>query len=46
MTKIAKNTICLWYDDNAEEAAKFYALLSVQFTARQEIILQEKKEMC
>ncbi|MCW8040727.1 MULTISPECIES: VOC family protein [Acinetobacter] len=25
MTKIAKNTICLWYDDNAEEAAKFYA---------------------
>ena len=25
MTKIAKNTICLWFDDNAEEAAKFYA---------------------
>lgn len=25
MTDIAKNTICLWYDDNAEEAAKFYA---------------------
>ncbi|MBS0168156.1 MAG: VOC family protein [Nitrospira sp.] len=22
---IAKNTICLWYDHNAEEAARFYA---------------------
>ena len=25
MTTIAKNTICLWYDDGAEEAARFYA---------------------
>ena len=25
MTKQAKNTICLWYDRNAEEAARFYA---------------------
>lgn len=25
MTDIAKNTICLWYDDDAEEAARFYA---------------------
>src|SRR5690554_4790442 len=25
MTSIAKNTICLWYDDAAEEAARFYA---------------------
>ena len=25
MTKPAKNTICLWYDGGAEEAAKFYA---------------------
>jgi 2-polyprenyl-6-hydroxyphenyl methylase/3-demethylubiquinone-9 3-methyltransferase len=25
MTKIAKNTICLWYDRDAEEAARFYA---------------------
>lgn len=25
MTKIAKNTICLWYDGTAEEAAQFYA---------------------
>ena len=25
MTKIAKNTICLWFDHEAEEAAKFYA---------------------
>jgi predicted 3-demethylubiquinone-9 3-methyltransferase (glyoxalase superfamily) len=25
MTKIAKNTVCLWYDGNAEDAARFYA---------------------
>jgi len=25
MTKPAKNTICLWYDGDAEEAANFYA---------------------
>ncbi|MFO1023299.1 MAG: VOC family protein [Planctomycetales bacterium] len=25
MTKQAKNTICLWYEGGAEEAAKFYA---------------------
>ena len=25
MTKPAKNTICVWYDHGAEEAAKFYA---------------------
>ncbi len=25
MTQIAKNTICLWYDTDAEEAANFYA---------------------
>lgn len=25
MTKIAKNTICLWYEDDAEGAARFYA---------------------
>ena len=25
MTDIAKNTICLWYDNDAEEAARFYA---------------------
>ena len=25
MAKIAKNTICLWYDRDAEAAAKFYA---------------------
>ena len=25
MTKIAKNTICLWYDNDAEGAARFYA---------------------
>ncbi len=25
MTNIAKNTICIWYEKEAEEAAKFYA---------------------
>ena len=25
MTTIAKNTICLWYERDAEEAARFYA---------------------
>lgn len=25
MTKIAKNTICIWYDNDAEGAARFYA---------------------
>ena len=25
MTQIAKNTICLWYDNDAEGAARFYA---------------------
>ncbi len=25
MTKIAKNTICLWYEKDAEAAARFYA---------------------
>ncbi len=25
MTTIAKNTICIWYDGSAEEAARFYA---------------------
>ena len=25
MKKLAKNTICLWFDGNAEEAAQFYA---------------------
>jgi 2-polyprenyl-6-hydroxyphenyl methylase/3-demethylubiquinone-9 3-methyltransferase len=25
MPKVAKNTICLWYDGDAEDAARFYA---------------------
>jgi 2-polyprenyl-6-hydroxyphenyl methylase/3-demethylubiquinone-9 3-methyltransferase len=25
MTKIAKSTICLWYESDAEDAALFYA---------------------
>jgi 2-polyprenyl-6-hydroxyphenyl methylase/3-demethylubiquinone-9 3-methyltransferase len=26
MVNPAKNTICLWYDKDAEEAARFYAI--------------------
>ncbi len=25
MAKISKNTVCLWYDGDAEDAARFYA---------------------
>ena len=25
MTRLVKNTVCLWYDGNAEDAARFYA---------------------
>ena len=25
MTRIARNTVCLWYDGDAEDAARFYA---------------------
>ncbi|MBK6900036.1 MAG: VOC family protein [bacterium] len=25
MKQVAKNTVCLWYDGNAEDAARFYA---------------------
>jgi 2-polyprenyl-6-hydroxyphenyl methylase/3-demethylubiquinone-9 3-methyltransferase len=27
MAKVAKNTICLWYDGDAEDAARFYAAI-------------------
>jgi len=30
----AKNTICLWFDKDAHEAAQFYAALSWQITPR------------
>ena len=51
MTKPAKNTICLWYDSDAEEAARFYANVSRFICAcgalvRREIIHPAKKEMC
>lgn len=50
MTNIAKNTICLWYDDHAEEAARFYAQTfpirrSAQYIAHLEIIRLVKKAM-
>ena len=31
MDKPAKNTICLWYNRDAEEAARFYAKTIKQF---------------
>ena len=34
MTNIAKNTICLWYDDGAEDAARFYAETFPRFVSR------------
>jgi predicted 3-demethylubiquinone-9 3-methyltransferase (glyoxalase superfamily) len=34
MTKPAKNTICLWYDRDAEEAARFYAKTFPDSTVR------------
>ena len=34
MTKPAKNTICVWYDREAEEAARFYAATFPDSTVR------------
>ena len=34
MAKPAKNTICLWYDRDAEEAARFYASDVPRFVRR------------
>ncbi len=34
MSKIAKNTICIWYDKDAEEAANFYARLFPDSTVK------------
>jgi predicted 3-demethylubiquinone-9 3-methyltransferase (glyoxalase superfamily) len=31
---IAKNTICLWFDKGAEEAARFYAATSIEAARR------------
>ena len=47
---IAKNTICLWYDHDAEEAARFYAQTFPDSSVGAivlalEIIRQEKREM-
>jgi hypothetical protein len=47
MTKPAKNTICLWYDRDAEEAARFYAIRpSMQCTSHRETFHRERKGMC
>ena len=51
MTKQAKNTICLWYDRDAEEAARFYAKTFpirplARCTGRPETIHPGKRGMC
>ena len=50
MNKQAKNTICLWYDGDAEEAARFYAKTFpdhplVRCTSRQGTFRLGKREM-
>jgi len=46
----AKNTICLWYDGDAEEAARFYARTfpdsSVAVRRALETFRPENKGMC
>lgn len=51
MTAIAKNRICLWFDHDAEGAARFYAQTfpdsSVDAIHKAPgTILQGKREMC
>jgi 2-polyprenyl-6-hydroxyphenyl methylase/3-demethylubiquinone-9 3-methyltransferase len=51
MNKQAKNTICLWYNGDAEDAARFYAQTfptrpSARCTARRETFPPAKKETC
>jgi predicted 3-demethylubiquinone-9 3-methyltransferase (glyoxalase superfamily) len=51
MTKPAKNTICLWYDRDAEEAARFYAKTfpdspSARSISRRETFRTGRKGMC
>ena len=41
MNKQAKNTICLWYDRDAEDAARFYAeTLPDSFVARANEVIE------
>ena len=51
MAKPAKNTICLWYDRDAEAAARFYAKTfpirpSARCTARRETFHRGRRETC
>lgn len=51
MVNPAGNTICLWYDRDAEDAARFYAQTfpirrSVRCTAHQETFRQGRKGTC
>ena len=51
MTNPAKNTICLWYDGDAEEAARFYARTFPDSSVgavhrRRETIRRGRKETC
>ncbi len=51
MTKIAKNTICLWYDNDAEGAARFMPRpfpirQSARCIAHPGIIRRARKAMC
>ena len=46
-----KNTICLWYDKDAEEAARFYAQTfpdsrSARFTARRATSRAARRATC
>jgi predicted 3-demethylubiquinone-9 3-methyltransferase (glyoxalase superfamily) len=48
---IAKNTICLWFDKDAEKAARFYAATFPNsevraFTRRQLTIREARKATC
>ena len=52
MVNPAKNTICLWYDGDAEDAARFYAKtfpdssLSARCIAHRETFRPGRKAMC
>ena len=51
MGKQAKNTICLWYDGDAEDAARFYAQTfpirpSARCTAHRETFRRGSKGTC
>ena len=48
---IAKNTVCLWFDKGAEEAARFYAATSrtvrcARFTRRRVTFREARRATC